>query len=228
LNAHTSLNTFHSLSPNTIQLLNQLEVAPVGTSYYLENRSLSSQINQVKTGATSLAEAELTLQKQLSTLLFKTGATAILTGALAAFLANRAIRPVMAATKASNTIVNKLRREEVSKSDRSTGQDELITLNTNISLIEEQLPTLLWKQEATAERFQVLMNLTRKIYKSLSEEDVLRTTVAEVRNAFRTDRVVIFRFDSNGNGTFVEESVSPGLPKTLWATIQDPYLRKGM
>ncbi|MBW4639824.1 MAG: GAF domain-containing protein [Gloeocapsa sp. UFS-A4-WI-NPMV-4B04] len=207
--------------------LSMLPVLAVGTSYYLENRSISSQITQVKTGATSLEQAEVTLQKQLSTLLFKTGATAILTGALAAFLANRAIRPILAATKASNTIVNKLRREEVSNSDRSTGQDELITLNTNIGLIEEQLPTLLWKQEATAERFQVLMNLTRKIYKSLSEEDVLRTTVAEVRNAFRTDRVVIFRFDSNGNGTFVEESVSPGLPKTLWATIQDPYIEEG-
>ncbi len=203
--------------------LSMLPVLVVGTSYYLGNRSLTSQINQA-TGTTDLAKAE-TLQKQLSTLLLGTGGTAVLAGAIAAFLANRAMRPVISAAKASNSIVNRLRQESVSKSDYS--ENEVVTLNTNISLIAEQLPALLWKQEATAERFQVLTNITRRIRKSLSEEDVLRSTVAEVRNALRTDRVVIFRFDSNGHGTFVEESVSSGLPKTLWATIQDPYFEDG-
>lgn len=206
--------------------LSMLPALAVGTTYYFGSQSITKQITQARqAGATGTTETEA-LQRQ-SRLVIGTGIMAVLAAVIAAIFANRAIRPVLSAAAASTAIVNRLRREEVNTRDRGAGKDELVALETNLSLIEEQLPDLLWKQEVAAEQFQTLRNITRRLRKLLSEEDVFRTTVAEVRNAFRTDRVVIFRFDSNWDGTFVEESVLPGLPKILWATVHDPCFEGG-
>ena len=204
-----------------------LPLLAVGTTYYLGSQSITKQITQARlAGATDLTATEA-LHRQQSLLLLGTGVTAVLAGAIAAIVANRALRPVLSAAAASTTIVNKLRRQEVGTRARAVGKDELVALETNISLIEEHLPDLLWQQEANSERFQVLMNITRRIQESFSEENVFRTTVEEVRKTFRSDRVVIFRLDSNSDGTFVEESVAPGWPKTLWSTIHDPCFEGG-
>jgi twitching motility protein PilJ len=119
-------------------------------------------------------------------------------------------------------MVNRLQREDAAPRDRVAGKDELVALETNIGLLEAQLPDLLWRQEAQAERSQMLMNVTRSIWESLSQAEVYKTTVEEVRTAFKVDRVVIFRFESNRDGSFIEESVASGLPKMLWAKIDAP------
>ncbi|KAB8316791.1 GAF domain-containing protein [Tolypothrix campylonemoides VB511288] len=207
--------------------ISMLPVLAVGTvTYYFGSQLTSKQISQSRqTDSTSPAKSEA-LDRLLSLLLVETGVTAVLAGAIAAFLANRAIRPILNATTVSNSMVNSLRPEiRTDAPIRST--DELVVLETNISLIKEQLPNLLWKQEAEAERSRVLMKIAQRIRESLSEEDVFKTAVEEVRKALRIDRVVIFRFDSNLDGTFVEESVAPGLPKTLWTTISDPCFQGG-
>ena len=203
--------------------VSMLPVLAVGTAtYYLNSELISKQISQAKlVDATGRAETEA-LQRQESLLLVGTGATAVLVGAIAVILANRAIRPVLNAARISTTMVNKLRGVNAGTGANIALHDELVVLETNISLIKEQLPDLLWKQEVEAEYFHMLMNITRRIQKSLNEEDVLKTTVEEVRTALKTDRAVIFRFNSNSHGTFVEESVASGLPKMLWATISEP------
>ena len=207
--------------------VSMLPVLVVGTTHYLSSQSIAKQTSQAKlVGATGLADTKA-LQRQLSLLLIETGITAVLAGAIAAILANRAILPVLTAAAASTAVANRLRREEVSTRASGIGKDELVALETNISFIEEQLPNLLLKQEDVAERFQVLMNITRCIRESLCEEDVLRTTVEEVRKTLRTDRVVIFRFDSNSDGTVIKESVAPGWPKTLGSTIHEPSFKGG-
>ncbi|NJP18088.1 MAG: GAF domain-containing protein [Hydrococcus sp. CRU_1_1] len=68
------------------------------------------------------------------------------------------------------------------------------------------------------------MSITRRLRESRSEEEVLRTSVEEIRYALRADRVAIFRFDTNTEGTIVEESVASGWPKMLWATLSDTCL----
>lgn len=204
-----------------------LPVLAVGTVSYLGSQSIHQQVSQARqAGARGVAETEIALQRQLLSLVVGTGVTAVLTGAIAAFLVNRAIRRVLNAAVASTTLVNKLQCEDVAPRDRVAGKDELVALETNISLIEAQLPDLLWKQEAEAERSQMLVNITRRLWESLSQADVLRTTVEEVRKAFKTDRVVIFRFETNWDGTFIEESVASGLPKMLWATIDTPLFEE--
>ncbi len=207
--------------------ISMLPVLAVGTvTYYFGSQLTSKEISQSRqTDTTSPAKSEA-LDRLLSLLLIETGVTAVLAGAIAAFLANRAIRPVLNASAVSSSMVNSL-RQEVGTRAPIRSKDELVVLETNMSLVKEQLPDLLWKQEAEAERSRVLMNITQRIRESLSEQDVFKTTVEEVRKALRIDRVVIFRFDSNLDGTFVEESVAPGLPKTLWTTISDPCFQGG-
>ncbi|MGH2414126.1 MAG: GAF domain-containing protein, partial [Microcystaceae cyanobacterium] len=210
-------------------VVSMLPVLAVGiATYYFGSQLTAKQISQARqSNATDLPEAELALHRLLSLLLIETGVTGVLASAIAAIVANRAIRPVLNAAAVSTTVVNRLRRESVNTHTSIAGKDELVVLETNINFIKEQLPDLLWQQEVEDERSQVLMNITHRIRKSLSEEDVLRTTVEEIRKALRIDRVVIFRFHSNLDGTFVQESVASGLPKMLWTTISDPCFKGG-
>ncbi|MBH8574705.1 GAF domain-containing protein [Nostocaceae cyanobacterium CENA369] len=199
--------------------LTMLPVLIVGIANYLGTQSVIQQIAQAKPDAT---EIELALNKYRSSLLLNAGIMAVVAGAIAAFTANRTTRRVIWAAKKSNALINRLRLEEVRTQLRVSGQDELVALETNINLLQQQLPELLWKQEVEAGQSQILINITRRIRQALSEEDVLRTTVEEVREALKLDRVAIFCIDANGSGTFIEEAVAPGLPRVLWSTVSDP------
>lgn len=66
--------------------------------------------------------------------------------------------------------------------------------------------SLLEKQEDVAEQAQVLTELTRRIRESVYKEDVLKTTVKEVRRALQTERVVIVGLNPiNWDGLVVAE-----------------------
>ncbi|NJM77924.1 MAG: GAF domain-containing protein [Acaryochloridaceae cyanobacterium RU_4_10] len=149
---------------------------------------------------------------------------AIASGGIAALLVRRSLRPILKASNTSNTLVNRLRREDVAPRTRVEGKDELVALETNLQLVAEQFPQLLANQEAEAERARIVINITRRLRESLSEEEVLRVAAEEIRKVFRSDRVAFFRFDSAEDGTIVEESVAPGWPKMLWTTLADPCL----
>ena len=192
-----------------------LPVLIVGTAFIFSSRSLNQQLesNPIE------LENRVARQQQLFLLTLGTGATALLAGAIAAWFANRTLRPIFNAANASNQMVNRLRQDV----NTSAHQDALSALENNTKLLEQQLPELLKRQESEAERSQTLRSITRRLGEAHSEEDVLDTAVTEVRRALKTDRAVIFRFDPNGNGTFIDESVAPGLPRTLSSTIRNPY-----
>ncbi|MEC4815008.1 MAG: GAF domain-containing protein [Scytonema sp. PMC 1069.18] len=198
--------------------VSMLPVLLLGTGAYLGGQLIYRQTLQVQ----GRRQASSTLQTPLTSLLIATGVTAVLAGASAVFLANRAVYRVIKASKTSTKVVNRLLREESDTHPTDAHKDELVALETNLKLIEQQLPDILWRQEAAAERSQLLMNISHHIWGARSEEEVLRTAVEEVRQAFKTDRVIVFRFDRNWDGSVVEESVAPGWPKALWSTVHDP------
>lgn len=202
-------------------VLSTIPALVVGTVTTMSNQSIQKQLDRA-----GLIEERLALESQRPFLWLGTIATALVSGTIAALLVNRTLRPLLKAVSVSNHLVNRLRREETRIGDRVAGKDELAALETNLSLIDEQLPELLWKEEAEAERFQLLLNITRRLRLARSQEEVLRTAVEEVRQALRTDRVAIFRFDTNVDGTIVEESVASGWPKMLWATLSDACLEE--
>jgi PAS domain S-box-containing protein len=60
------------------------------------------------------------------------------------------------------------------------------------------------------------------VHQSLELDEVLNTTVTEVRQLLQTDRVLIYQFNSDCSGQIVVESVGAGFPAVLDTTIYDP------
>ncbi|VXD23241.1 diguanylate cyclase domain-containing protein [Planktothrix paucivesiculata] len=82
------------------------------------------------------------------------------------------------------------------------GQQLIHTLARDISErleIEQQL-----KQQAERERLNT--RLTQRIHESLELSQILNTTVTEVRQALKNERVIIFRFESDQEGEVLTES----------------------
>jgi twitching motility protein PilJ len=150
----------------------------------------------------------------------ETGAIVLGAGAIAALLARLALRPLEKAAHTSNTLVNRLQR----RPSTTPSKDHWTTLETNLKTLSEQLPRYAWQQESDLERVRIVMNLNGRLRESLSEEEVLRIAVTEIRQVLKTDRIALYRFDSPTDGTIIEESVLPGWPKMLWTTLADPCL----
>jgi integral membrane sensor domain MASE1 len=65
------------------------------------------------------------------------------------------------------------------------------------------------------ERDRLLQEITLSIRKSLDIDEIMNTTVDEVRRMLGCDRVFFARFDAQGQGEMVAESVLPGWRPTL-------------
>lgn len=71
------------------------------------------------------------------------------------------------------------------------------------------------------ERERLIAQIQSRIRSSLDLKDILKTTVAEVREFLATDRVIIFRFRPDWNGDVVVESVGPGWMPLMGMAIED-------
>ncbi|MEX0271781.1 GAF domain-containing protein [Leptolyngbyaceae cyanobacterium UHCC 1019] len=74
------------------------------------------------------------------------------------------------------------------------------------------------------EQQRLVMEITQRIRRSLNLQDILQTTVDEVRQYLETDRVVIFQFNPDWSGTVVVESVSTPERAILATQIYDPCI----
>lgn len=99
-------------------------------------------------------------QRQLLlTLVIGTGVVALLVSSIAAYLARRATRPILAATSA----VAKLGQGELDTRIAVAGEDELATLGSNINQMAEQIQTLLVEQgEAARQQLSAQTEIARQ------------------------------------------------------------------
>ncbi|MBM0743992.1 GAF domain-containing protein [Phormidium sp. CLA17] len=74
------------------------------------------------------------------------------------------------------------------------------------------------------EQQRLVMEITQRIRRSLNLQDILQTTVDEVRQYLQTDRVIIFQFASNWSGTVLVESVNAPERAILATQIYDPCI----
>ena len=74
----------------------------------------------------------------------------------------------------------------------------------------------LWKQ---SERERVINQIAQQIRQSLNLDDVLNTTVTEVRDFLNCDRVLIYRIESDGTGSAITEKVLSPYPAILGKTF---------
>ncbi len=101
-----------------------------------------------------------------------------------------------------------------------------ITAAKHDEMIRQQNEQLICQQAA---RELVLREITQRIRKSLDFQTIFETSVAEIRHFLETDRVGVFKFDSDLNldsGKFVAESVDPEFDPILGVQIYDPGFGK--
>jgi two-component system, cell cycle response regulator len=86
--------------------------------------------------------------------------------------------------------------------------------------IEEML-----RQQAQRER--LLGRILERIRRSLNFEEVLKSSVDEVRLFLQTDRTIIYRFNPDWSGAVIVESVAEKWPPIFNITINDPCFARG-
>lgn len=92
------------------------------------------------------------------------------------------------------------------------GEVEYI-ISTGIDL--QQQTHLLKEFEQHNQHNQLLAEITLKIRQSLQLEEILQTTVTQVRHLLQADRVLIYRLWPDGTGSAVNEAVGSGWPAVL-------------
>ena len=133
-------------------------------------------------------------------------------------LAQRLISPLEETSKAISSI---------SQGDLNTyievkGEDEIASLGKNINEMTTQIKNLLQEQEISATQSGLLKNITLEMTKAFNVNEVFNIAVTEIRQALKTDRVIVYTFDENWQGTIMAESVDLNYPQTLGAKIHDP------
>ncbi len=81
---------------------------------------------------------------------------------------------------------------------------------------------LLKQRNDTAKRAQQLNEITFRIRQASQWDDILNTTVRELRPALAVDRAIVYLFNENWQGKVVAESVARGFPVAMGAAIADP------
>jgi PAS domain S-box-containing protein len=77
-------------------------------------------------------------------------------------------------------------------------------------------------------RSLVFSQITLRIRQSLNVNEILNTTVDEVRKFLKADRVLAYRFDGEWEGTVVVESVEPSWITSLGTDVKDLCFRQGL
>ena len=103
-----------------------------------------------------------------------------------------------------------------------SGTDEVLAIVRDMTQRKRAIAQL----EANAERDRLLGLIALRIRRSLDLDQILTTTVAEVRQFLRVDRVFIGQIDTDWQGTVVAESAAPEWGSILTWIADDIYLRE--
>lgn len=76
------------------------------------------------------------------------------------------------------------------------------------------------------EQERLIGEIAQGIRRSLKLDEILQTTVDQVRHFLHTDRVVIFRFESDWGGQIITESVDPAWKSVLSTRFNDPCIKE--
>ncbi len=161
--------------------------------------------------ATNRDVAEAALQQLLLTVLLGTGVTVLLVGSLAAFIANRATRPIVDAAEA----VDKIGQGQLDTRVTVEGEDELAVLGANINDMAGQLQTFTQEQI-------LLAKVAGSRTFSLQELDaVFNNALEDARQILKADRLIIYRFNPDFSGYISAEAIGRGLFQALDSKIED-------
>lgn len=208
---------------NTFITVNQTEKQEQLVSYTSITPEGLPSLNWQSILATDTATAFEPRRQLLLTVAFGAGLTALIVALIGVWLAKRTTEPIAKATAA----VAKLGKGELDTRLEVHSEDEFGVLSANINQMASQFQTLVEQQELDTQRAKLLADITLQTRRSLKVEDIYKTAVREVRQAMKTDRVVIYTFNPETlDGDVVAESVTAGLPRMLGVQIDDPCFRE--
>ncbi|NEQ72531.1 MAG: diguanylate cyclase [Okeania sp. SIO2C9] len=78
-----------------------------------------------------------------------------------------------------------------------------------------QINQLVKELRKQTERSRLMSLVQERIRQSLNLNDILKNTVDEVRNFLKTDRVLIYKFNPDGTGEVLMESIASGLQSVI-------------
>lgn len=111
----------------------------------------------------------------------------------------------------------------------AVGAVDYITKPIHWGVLKQRVRRLLqmhWTMKELQDKItqeQLISNITHKIRTSLNLEMILGTTVIEVRKLLKTDRVIVYRFQPDGSGDVIVESVAPEWDSMLGRIFKDTY-----
>jgi twitching motility protein PilJ len=203
--------------------LTTLPPVAIATATYFSHQSITRKISQTPVNSTVIQNK---LEQETTYLLWMSFLTALIAGGLSLWGLRRTLNPIIDASAISVMLVKRLRMQEMSSTLPFAGKDAFMNLAKNMQILKQRFPDLLLKQELTGEMLQILTEITTGLRNAASEEEVLRATTDRVRQAFRTDRVTIFRYSHYPQGKFVTEAVASGLPHLAWSSIDNYPIAK--
>jgi len=87
---------------------------------------------------------------------------------------------------------------------------------------ETTLAQQLIRQRTETERSQLFADFTSRLYQSLTVEDILSTSIEEIRSVLQAERILIYRLNSDlQSGEVTSESVAPGWTPTKGRTFNN-------
>jgi methyl-accepting chemotaxis protein len=143
---------------------------------------------------------------------------------LAAFLANKATKPLVEAAAA----VAELGQGNLNRRLAVDSQDELGTLSGNINQMAGQLQSFIGVQERAAARSGAFAEAIAQVQQASNETDILAIAVKEARTTLNADRVVVYKFKEDWSGYITAESVLPGFPKAMDDHIEDACIPQNL
>lgn len=216
-----------SISPQYQQLQTDNKVDSLLSSHRIiayspiQTTSNLAQLNWGVVTATDRAVAFAAKRQLLQAIVLATLLTAALVAVVAALVTNRATRPILAAAIA----VEQIGRGELSTRLHVEGEDEIATLGDKVNQMASQLEVFVQEQANKATQASLLAEMSSSHdFAQLDQQELFDTAVKGTKEVFQSDRVVIYRFQPDGTGQVIAESVNSGLPSALDEDIHDPCI----
>ncbi|MGB3294539.1 MAG: methyl-accepting chemotaxis protein [Phormidesmis sp.] len=201
---------------------------PNGDRYTLAAKAIVNSNNEpVGVVVRGLPEATIGQRlRQALWLLLGVGVLALLVDVIIARLLGRSIarpaRNLQAATERFALGDRTARADVFARDEVGQAAKAFNALAEAVSTSESYLQFQSETQTQLAQREQQLTRLVTQIRETSDREEIFRTVTREVKAAIRANRVVVYTFDSEWQGTIVAEAVDPEWPRTLGSTIADP------
>lgn len=147
-----------------------------------------------------------------------TVAAAVLIAAIAAWLANQAVQPLLSAAET----VEKIGSGDLSARLDLQGQDELARLGNNINTMASKLEVLVQDQSRATQEAQLLAEISGTRAITVAElDDLFQQALGSAQAVLAVDRLVIYRFNPDWSGAIIAEATAAGQTSILNEAIVD-------